>query len=252
MTIEATLTASDGAELHYAEDGSGEPLLLLHDLTGTGADWAHVFELEALSALYRVIRPDARGHGRSTDPAGAFTFRRCALDVLELLDHLGIERARAIGMSLGAETLLHVATAAPMRVTSMVLVSAAPRFPAETRKMLRTAAAAPHTPEEWDAMREVHVHGDAQIEALWRLPAKLAADRKDSTFTAKRLRSVAARTLVVAGDRDPLYPVELAVELYRGIPSASLYVVPGGGHGPIVDGERESFVARALAFLGPE
>jgi pimeloyl-ACP methyl ester carboxylesterase len=43
--------------------------------------------------------------------------------------------------------------------------------------------------------------------------------------------------------------VELAVELYRGIPSASFYVVPGGGHGPIFEKEREPFAARALSFL---
>jgi pimeloyl-ACP methyl ester carboxylesterase len=70
------------------------------------------------------------------------------------------------------------------------------------------------------------------------------------SFTASTLASITARTLVVAGDRDPLYPVELAVELFRGIPGSSLWVVPGGGHGPIFGAERESFASRALAFLG--
>jgi pimeloyl-ACP methyl ester carboxylesterase len=68
-------------------------------------------------------------------------------------------------------------------------------------------------------------------------------------FNLERLSTIAARTLVVSGDRDPLYPVELAVELYRGIPNALLYVVPGGGHGPIFGAERERFAERALAFL---
>ncbi len=98
-------------------------------------------------------------------------------------------------------------------------------------------------------MRAQHVHGDAQIESLWSLPARFADDADDMSFTAERLRAIRADTLIVAGDRDPLYPVELAVELYRGIPRASLYVVPGGGHSPVFQSERDAFAARALAFL---
>jgi pimeloyl-ACP methyl ester carboxylesterase len=242
------ITAGD-AELYVEERGSGEPLLLLHGLMGTLADWEHVFELDALAEKHRVILPDARGHGRSKSASGAFTFRRCADDVLALLDALGIERAEAIGMSLGAKTLLHLATRHPARLTAMILVSAAPRFPEPTRALFRAAARAPHTPEEWSRMRAIHVHGDAQIEALWQLPQRFAEDADDMSFTPETLAAVTARTLVVSGDRDPLYPVELAVELFRGIPHASLWVVPGGGHGPIFLSEREAFVRVALPFL---
>jgi pimeloyl-ACP methyl ester carboxylesterase len=98
-------------------------------------------------------------------------------------------------------------------------------------------------------MRARHVHGDEQIAALWRLPSRFAEDASDMSFTPDRLASVAARTLIVSGDRDPLYPVELAVELFRGIPAASLWVVPGGGHNPIFLSERESFARVALPFL---
>ena len=51
------------------------------------------------------------------------------------------------------------------------------------------------------------------------------------------------------GDRDPLYPVELAVELFRGIPNAALWVVPNGGHGPIFGEQAAPFVRTATAFL---
>jgi len=181
--------------------------------------------------------------------SGVFTFQSCALDVLALLDHLAIERVRAVGMSLGAKTLLHVATLAPARVDRMILVSATPRFPAATRALFRAAASAPHSPEEWSQMRAQHVHGDEQIAALFRLPDAFADDPTDMSFTAERLGAIAATTLIVAGDRDPLYPVELAVELYRGIPASFLCVVPGGGHGPIFNAERDDFVGRALPFL---
>jgi pimeloyl-ACP methyl ester carboxylesterase len=240
----------DGNDLYFEEHGSGPPLLLLHGFTGTSGDWRHVFDRESLAAKYRTIAPDARGHGRSTNHGGVFTFQRCALDVLGLLDHLAIERVRAVGMSLGAKTLLHLATLAPSRVERMIIVSATPRFPEATRALFRAAAAAPHSPQEWADMRAQHVRGDEQIAALWKLPAGFADDRIDMAFTLDRLASITAPTLVVAGDRDPLYPVELAVELYRGISGSSLWVVPNGGHGPIFNEQREEFVRHALPFLG--
>jgi pimeloyl-ACP methyl ester carboxylesterase len=251
QTRQGQFIGADGDDLHFEERGSGEPLLLLHGLTGSSSDWQHVFDLAALAERCRVIMPDARGHGRST-MRGAFTLAGCARDVLLLLDRLGIAQVRAIGMSLGAKTLLHVATIAPERVERMILVSATPRFPEATRALFRAFAAAPHTPEEWTSMRAKHPRGDAQVEALWRVPAKLAADADDMNFTSERLAAIRARTLIVAGDRDPLYPVELAVELYRGIAGSALWVVPGGGHGPIFEAERADFVRRALAFLALE
>src|SRR5687767_3948335 len=98
------MKTDDGAEIHFTERGTGEPLLLLHGLTGTGGDWRHVFDLDALAETHRVIAPDARGHGTSTNPSGEFTFRRCALDVIALMDHLQVPSARIVAMSLGAKT----------------------------------------------------------------------------------------------------------------------------------------------------
>jgi pimeloyl-ACP methyl ester carboxylesterase len=99
-------------------------------------------------------------------------------------------------------------------------------------------------------MRLIHVHGDEQLAALWALPRRFADDATDMSFTPERLAAITARTLLVSGDRDPFYPVELAVELYRGIPQASLWVVPGGMHSPIFLSEREVFVREAMVFLG--
>ncbi len=82
---------------------------------------------------YRAIVPDFRGHGRSTNPSRAFTFRQAASDMFALLDHLSIPRVKAVGLSMGAKTLLHMATQQPDRVEAMVLVSATPYFPAEAR-----------------------------------------------------------------------------------------------------------------------
>jgi len=68
-------------------------------------------------------------------------------------------------------------------------------------------------------------------------------------FTPPLLATITARTLIVHGDRDPLYPVELALEMYRAIPSSALWVVPNGGHVPIVGAMAGPFVETAIAHL---
>ena len=227
--------------------GEGEPLLLLHGGSGIGADWAHVFPADPPG--YRVVVPDLRGHGRSTNPSRQFTFRQCGRDVVALLDALQIERVKAIGMSMGAKTLLHVATEHVDRVAAMVLVSATPYFPAQMRALAATFEADRLSPDEWAALRKRHLHGDDQIRALWEMTRGFATSYDDMAFTPPLLATICARTLVVHGDRDPLYPVELAVELYRNIPTAALWIVPNGGHGPIFGSTAPRFVETALAFL---
>jgi len=237
----------NGLQLFYRDSGSGPPLLLLHGFTGSGDDWRHAFPMPL--AGYRLIAPDLRGHGRSTNPSGSFTFREVAQDIFALLDQLGVDRVKAIGMSAGANTLLHMATQQPARVEAMVHVSGTPRLPNQARAIMRTMTEDGRSAAEWDEMRGRHHHGDDQIRALWRHARELAESYDDMNFTTETLPSITARTLIVHGDRDPFYPVELAVELYRGIPGAALWVVPGGGHGPIFGTESPAFVAAVERFL---
>jgi pimeloyl-ACP methyl ester carboxylesterase len=234
-------------DMHYEIRGEGEPLLLLHGGTGIGADWAHVFPIDPPG--YRIVVPDLRGHGRSTNPSRQFTFTQCAEDVVALLDALQIDRAKAIGMSMGAKTLLHVATAHPDRLSAMVLVSATPYFPQPMRAIAATFDARTLSEDDWAALRQRHVHGDDQIRALWEMTRGFATSYDDMAFTPPLLATIRARTLVVHGDRDPLYPLELAVEIYRSIPNAALWVVPNGAHGPIFGAMAPRFVETALAFL---
>lgn len=244
-----SLTADvNGLQLFYRDRGTGEPLLLLHGFTGCGDDWQHVFA--APLEGFRIIAPDLRGHGRSTNPSGSFRFADVARDMFGLLDRLGIDRVKAIGMSAGANTLLHMATQQPDRIAAMVHVSGTPRFPDQARTIMRTLTEASRTESDWAEMRGRHHHGDGQIRALWRHAREFADDREDMNFSAATLSSITARTLIVHGDRDPLYPVELAVELFRAIPNASLSVVPNGGHGPIFGEQAAPFVKTVAAFLG--
>jgi pimeloyl-ACP methyl ester carboxylesterase len=102
---------------------------------------------------------------------------------------------------------------------------------------------------EWTAQRQRHVHGDDQIRMLFDQMHALKDSYDDMAFTPPLLATITARTLIVYGDRDPLYPVELAVEMYRAIPSSALWVVPNGGHGPIFGAMAAKFVDTAVAHL---
>ena len=244
MSISADV---NGLQLFYRDSGSGDPLLLLHGFTGSGDDWKHVFTDPI--AGHRVIAPDLRGHGQSTNPGGVFKFADVARDIFALLDRLGIDRVKAIGMSAGVNTLLHMATQQPSRVTSMIHVSGTPRFPDQARAIMRSMTEEGRSETEWAEMRGRHHLGDDQIRELWRHARQFADDRDDMNFTAATLAAITARTLIVHGDRDPLYPVEQAVELFRGIPNSSLWVVPNGGHGPIFGEQAAPFVKTATAFF---
>jgi len=228
--------------------GDGEPLLLLHGGTGIGADWALVFTAGD-PAGYDLIVPDLRGHGRSTNPSRAFTFRQAAADVFAMLDRLGVPRVKAIGLSMGAKTLLHMATQQPDRIDAMVLVSATPYFPAPARAAMAQLSVDNFSDADWAAQRTRHVHDDEQIRTLFDQMRALKDSYDDMAFTPPLLATITAHTLVVHGDRDPLYPVELALEMYRAIPSSALWVVPNGGHGPIFGSQAAAFVSVAMNYL---
>ena len=69
-------------------------------------------------------------------------------------------------------------------------------------------------------------------------------------FKAAELARITASTLIVYGDRDPLYPVEMGVEMYRAIPHAAFWVVPGGGHGRIFREATPAFVQAVMEHFG--
>ena len=105
----------------------------------------------------------------STNPSGTFTFADVARDVFALLDALGMDRVNAIGMSGGANTLLHMATAATVTRPARWSMSAARRaFPDQARAIMRTMTAETRSEAEWAEMRGRHHHGDDQIRALWK------------------------------------------------------------------------------------
>lgn len=236
----------NGAEIYYEEYGAGEPLLLLHGFGGSSQNW-HPFTAK-LSEHYRLIVVDMRGHGFSSNPESRITHREAADDIFRLLERLGVGSFSAMGMSSGGMVLLHMATRQPARISSMVLISAASHFPDQARAIMRRATFNTMPQEVQEMYRECAKRGDEQIRQLISQFNALHNNYDDMNFTAKSLSTIRARTLVVHGDRDNFFPVDIPVTIYRSIPDAVLWIIHGGDHVPIYD-STVPFTSTALRFL---
>jgi pimeloyl-ACP methyl ester carboxylesterase len=233
-------------EMYYEEYGAGKPLLLLHGFGGCSHNW-HPFTAE-LSNYYRLIVVDLRGHGYSTNLANRFTHREAASDVFLLLEKLDIKNCSAIGMSTGGMVLLHMATSQPKCINSMVLISATSYFPDQARAIMRRVSFDTMPKEVREMYLECAKHGDEQVRALIIQFNALHENYDDMNFTVQSLSTITARTLIVHGDRDNFFPVEIAVSIYRSIPGAELWIIPNGEHVPVYD-SIVPFTAVALQFL---
>lgn len=233
-------------EMYYEEYGAGKPLVLLHGFGGCTQNW-HPFTA-TLSERHRLIVVDMRGHGYSTNPENKFTHQQAASDVLLLLEKLGIDHFSAMGMSSGGMTLLHMATSQPQRIDSMVLISATTHFPDQARTIMRRASFSTMPLQVQEMYRECAKRGDEQIRQLITQFNALHENYDDMNFTAQNLSAITARTLVVHGDRDNFFPVEIPVSIYRAIPDAALWIIPGGDHVPIYDSALP-FTSTVLQFL---
>ena len=238
----------DGIEMYYEIIGEGEPLILLHGWSQSGQTWSGV--ADDFAKHFQVIIPDLRGHGATDNPSREyFTMKRLALDVYALLDHLKIDATKAMGISMGGVTLLHMATQQPDRIKSMVLVGAASYISVDSVKIARSIDLDNIPEDQMRIYREVHKHGDEQIRAMLN-QFKMGADDYESTaFTPPYLSTIRANTLIVHGERDRRVPVSIALEMYEAIPNSFLWIVPNGGHVPIREFYEENFIEVTEAFL---
>lgn len=226
--------------LHFVEDGPSDapPLVLLGSLGSTLDVWRP--QLPALTASFRVIRADHRGHGQSPVPAGPYTMANLAGDVLALLDKLELERVSYLGLSLGGMVGIYLASEAPERIDRLVLSATTAHFPDPTPWQDRIAAVseggtealASATVTRWFTPAYAQTHADvvAWAECMVR-------DTPDSGYLAccqairdwdhvSRLGAISAPTLVIAGSDDPATPKEPhATTLAERIPGAQLAVL---------------------------
>jgi pimeloyl-ACP methyl ester carboxylesterase len=127
----------------------------------------------------------------------------------------------------------------------MVLVGSASQLPDQARAIAR-GTSMQTAPDMW---RSCAVHGEDQMRGLVDRVRSYENDTDDINFSAAQLHTIRARTLIVRGDRDNLFPVETALKMYRGIPNSELWVVPGGGHVPIWGDRKPEFLRVTREFL---
>lgn len=239
---------TNGVTLAYRVVGEGEPLLMLHGFGENAQTWGSVAQE---FPGYQLIIPELPGHGASTNPSGTFLFQDVAVDMFGLLDHLGVDRFEAVGYSAGALTLLHMATSQPERVEAMVLIGVAPYFPEQARRVLRSYAPDSITPEMVEQRARWQGGDLSKTRQLFKEFYEFKDSYRDLNFTPPLLATIRARTLIIEGDRDVFFPVELPVEIYRAVPKSYLWIVPNGGHDayPEDDSAKAYFFSTVRQFL---
>lgn len=110
-------------ELHFERFGHGAPVLILHGLFGSAANWRTV--AKALGEHYCVYAVDQRNHGRSPH-ADSLSYDDLAADAVAFLDRHGIERAAVIGHSMGGKAAMRLALGEPDRVAALIVVDIVP------------------------------------------------------------------------------------------------------------------------------
>ncbi|MFP4274723.1 MAG: alpha/beta fold hydrolase [Paracoccaceae bacterium] len=125
--------------LHYEDEGTGPPLLMLAGMMSDGASWTPL--VAPLAPHARLIRPDNRSTGRTRPLEAPVSVEAIAADALALLDALGIERARVLGHSMGGMVALQLAAQAPDRVAELALLASAPVRSARNLHLFRSLLA---------------------------------------------------------------------------------------------------------------
>jgi pimeloyl-ACP methyl ester carboxylesterase len=243
--LSRSVVAGDGATLHYEERGVGAPLILIHGGLASGSQWEPV--VAELADGFRVITPDSRGHGRSTNPAGELSYAGIADDTAALISALGLRRPVVGGWSDGGQVALELGARHPEAVGALIVGAAAPDFDAGgVRAAHRELLGADRTgvPDlahleaelgEWaEEIKALHPGGAERWRTLVRQTAPMWLDYEG--LRPDRLHAIQTPVLVLAGDRDELIPLDLSVSLYRTLPDAELAVCPSLSHdGPTAE-----------------
>lgn len=233
-----------GIEISYRDSGGeGTPVLLVHGFPFDAALWDPQFA--ALGQTFRLIAPDLRGFGNSTE--GEYSMEAFARDLAGLLDRLEIERVVLGGLSMGGYVVFEFWRRYPERVMALVLADT--RADADAPEVLdkRTAQqeqvrssgpddlVTPMTqallsddtrtdhPEVVRALEDVM----QQAPSAWIGGLQAMKERADSTGD---LSSISVPTLILVGENDALIPVELSRAMHERIPSSRLVVLERAGH----------------------
>jgi pimeloyl-ACP methyl ester carboxylesterase len=265
-------TAADGIRLYVEETGEGIPVLFIHEFAGDHRSWEP--QMRSFSRRYRAVTFAARGYPPSDVPEDVTAYSQdlAVRDAVAVLDHLGIDRAHVVGLSMGGFTSLHLGLRHPERARSAVAAGVGYGAHPDARDSFRAEAeaiAAAYESEGSAAFASRYAVGPARVQFQnkdprgWEEFARRLADHS-SLGSANTMRGVqrerpslydlrddlAAMTvpmLLIVGDEDEGC-LDANLMLKRTIPSAGLAVLPRTGHTSNLE-EAELFGRLVLDFL---
>ena len=236
----------NNVELAYTDRGSGTPILLVHGYPLNKSMWDS--QVSILSADFRIIAPDLRGHGESEAPSGTYSMDLLADDLLGLLDHLNIDQVVLLGFSMAGYAVFAFYRKYANRVRALVLADTRPQPDGEEAKQGRentaqtalkegVAGLAQNTAPRMLAPSTAEQRPEV-VERVQRIMASTSvngyvgdlrgmAERPDSTAT---LSQITCPTLVLVGDQDPITPPADAQLMANTIRNAQLETIPNAAH----------------------
>jgi non-heme chloroperoxidase len=252
-------------ELHYTDQGEGQPVVLLHGWPLSGRSWeAQVPAL--IDAGYRVIAYDRRGFGQSSQPWNGYEYNTFAADLAALMSHLDLTDAVLIGFSMGGgEVVRYLRNHGHDRVSKIVLASAVTPFLFKTpdnpdggldedfmQGMLSSVAADRMAFLDSFLTNFFSANGELKISPQQKAYAVSQAAMASLRATAEcinawgrtdfrnDLAAVEAPTLVIHGDADAIVPIEVSGNrTAESIKDAQLVVIKDAPHGLVVSHAKE-------------
>lgn len=219
-------------QLHYEEQGTDTPLLLLH---GNGEDGTYfVHQMAFFSRFYRVIALDTRGHGQSPRGDSPFTIRQFAADLLDFMDEMGLKKAHILGFSDGGNIALTFALAHPERVDHLIL-NGANLFPAGVKPTVQLPIVLGY--HMASLFRNEKARHNAELLGLM---------IKEPNFSPADLAGLHVPTLVIAGTKDMIRERHTRL-IADSLPDARLVLLPGDHF--IANKQPEAFNQAVLDFL---
>ena len=232
-----TVLVPGAPRIAVAMAGRGPLLVFLHGIGGNRNHWQHQLAFFSQHGFHAAAW-DARGYGDSDDYQGPLRFDDFAADLLRVVDFFHADKAHIAGLSMGGRIARNFALEHPRRVSSLTLANTSPGFDALTsEEVIRFVDERRNrTPE---SVRRL-LGSRARAGAHEALLASFHALRNDSYLKtleasvaqdrAAPLERIAVPTLVITGDEDRVYPLELTRRMARRIPGAELVVLEQCGH----------------------
>jgi pimeloyl-ACP methyl ester carboxylesterase len=259
---------SNGVRIRYTDQGRGDAVVLIHGNGGSLRGWIDAGVLPNLARDHRVVALDARGHGQSGKPHDAKAYgREMGLDVIRLLDHLGIRRAHIVGYSMGASITAQLLTSHPDRFITATLGGAAGRFrwtPADTARaeteaaekerecvsrsqIIRLAPVNQPKPSE-EEIRKASAACLANTAQDRFALAAVSRGMSDQVITPAQVAAVKVPTLGIVGSLDGYLAAFQEMKKLR--PDLRLVVVEGATHGGANGAmRRPEFIAAVRDFI---